>query len=57
MAQQKASVRFYETLSRTVNGLSPPSLFLVLPTVLTFYPSGLGKKTSTLSKVGRHVVE
>lgn len=42
MAQQKASVRLYETLPRMVNGLSPVSLPRP-PTVLTFYPSGLGK--------------
>lgn len=58
MALQKASLRVHKALPQMVSGLSP-SLFLVLPTVPTFHPSGLGKdeRVANLPEVGRHVGE
>lgn len=58
MALQKALLRVHKTLPQMVNGLSL-SLFLVLPTVPTFHPSGLGKdeRVADLPEVGRHIVE
>lgn len=58
MALQKASLRVHETLPQMVNGLCL-SLFLVLPTVPTFHPSGLRKaeRIANVPEVERHIVE